>query len=387
MEKPISIKVTKSDKSPQGKRYKQFNSLINKINKLKVEYDLLQEQVRSGLVFFHAEIRPLQEKQQDLLVQEVKALHQLYPHQLFSRKDREKIAHMIVSHCSDLFQTGRDFEELTEIYNTHSGSTREDFEAEQKQVTAEMAEEMLRDFGIDIELDPDDDIEQIMEKAQAAAESKRLEEEAKSERPKTEKQRLKEERERKREKDIQKVSKNIYNELVKLLHPDREMDEAKKLEKTEAIQRVNEAYERNDLYALLNLQAEFLNKQGDELALMPDKEFKYYLEVLKAQEQELLYQFDTLGMVPGYEGYVYQNLCHPNPITMRSLRLKAVKEEKEGLKSYQHNLSLTKNAKILKDALQHFEIEEDDFSFSFFMEDELPFFPEMEQRKTKKKKK
>jgi hypothetical protein len=358
MEKPISINVTKSDKSSQAKRYKQFNALLDEINKLKLELAVLQEQMSSGQVFFNAKIKPLQDKRLALLAEDVRALHSLYPHKVFNNRDREKIAFLIVSHCENLFRAQYDFEGLTQIYNQYAEYTLEEQEAQRRQAKADLAEELNEDFGLDLEFDEDDDFEQIIEKAQADAERKRqAERETKG--PKTEKQQVKEERERRRQRDIHKVRKNIYNELVKLLHPDLEMDEAKKVEKTERIKSVNEAYERKDLFALLNLQAEYLNKQGDDLTLMPDKEFKNYLQVLKTQEQELLHQLNSVGIHQGFDAYIRQHLCHPNPITLKMLRKKAVLEEKEALKAYQHNLNLSKSATTLKEALQYFEVEED----------------------------
>jgi len=367
MKKPVSIKVAQSDKSPRAKRYKQFNTLLNKINKLKQELETLKEQMSSGLAFFHKEIRPLHQRQQDLMVKQVEALHRAYPHKTFGKKEREKIAHLIVVRCENLFQVqDRDFPELTEIFNFYSDQTREELAAEAKQANREMAEDMLHSFGLDIELDDEDDLEEILAKAEAAAERQKQEKAEKSaKRPKTERQQLKEEQERQKEKDIQKVSKNIYSELVRLLHPDREQDEAERVIKTSAIQRVNEAYERNDLFELLNLQAEYLQKEGDQLTLLPEKEFKYYLDVLRSQEQELQQTLNMSKFIPGTEGYVAQFFCHPNPNTMQVMRQRAVREEKEALKSYQHNLDLAKDLKALKDALRYYEIEDEDDFGSF----------------------
>lgn len=391
MKKPISIKVAQSDKSPRAKRFKQFNTLLNKINKLKQELETLKEQMSSGLAFFHQEVKPLHQRQQDLMVKEVEALHRAYPQKTFGKKDREKIAHLIVSRCENLFQVqDRDFPELTEIFNFYADQTREELAAEAKQLEREMAEDMLHSFGLDIELDDEDDLEEILAKAEAASERQEQEKAEKSaKRPKTERQQLKEEQERQKEKDIQKVSKNIYAELVRLLHPDREQDEAQRAVKTTAIQRVNEAYERNDLFELLSLQAEYLQKEGDQLSLLPEKEFKYYLDVLRSQEQELQQTLNMSKFMPGIEGYVAQFFCHPNPNTMQIMRQRAVREEKEAIKSYQHNLNLAKDLKALKDALRYYEIEEDDefMSFEDFFGEIDAYTEEMEKGKKGGKKK
>jgi hypothetical protein len=377
MKKPISIKVNTNDKSPQAKRHKQFNNLLNKINKLKDEQELLKAQVQSGVAFFYEQIKPLHIKQQDLKVEQILALDRAYGEKIFKKKDKEKIAHLIETAAIELFEVDdREFEEIIPIFEKYSEYTHEEVKQGQKQETIDMTEEMLRQMGVDINIDEEDELGDIMEKLKEAAQKKMQEEtekaEAKNKRPKTEKQQQKEDLERQKEKDIQKVSKNIYNELVRLLHPDRESDEAKRAEKTEAIQRVNEAYERNDLYQLLTLQAEFLNKDGRELALMPEKEFKYYLQVLKKQQADLEEQIMFMGMVPGIEGFVIQNLCNPNTYLMELSRKQFLQQEKKVIKGIQNNLDLAKDPKSLKIALQDFEIDDDDddddLDFDSFLE-------------------
>ena len=393
MKKPISIEVAQNDNSSRAKRYKEFNTLLNKINQLKLQLETLQAQVSSGLAFYHQEILPLYLKQQNLLMEEVQALHRAYSHPIFGRNDRKKISALILSHCHSLFQdTDRDFSVLTDIYNFYADQTREELEAEKKLLDQERAEAMLRSFGLDVELEDEDDLETILSKARVAAERKQeearehAENEARSAR--SEKQKVKAERERQKEKDIQKVCKNIYGDLVRLLHPDREIDESKKAAKTEAIQQVNEAYERNDLFELLRLQAEFLQKEGDALTQLPEKEFKYYLQVLKAQEQDLQTELNTTSKAPGLEGYISQNLCHANPITTQILRQRAAKEAKEALKSHQHNLKLAKDPIVLKEALRYYEVEADeaaDHDFDQLSEEMGDLFEKKGNGKKKKK--
>lgn len=42
--------------------------------------------------------------------------------------------------------------------------------------------------------------------------------------------------------------KTVYLKIASMIHPDREPDESKKVEKTELLQRVNKAYEQEDLF-------------------------------------------------------------------------------------------------------------------------------------------
>ena len=55
----------------------------------------------------------------------------------------------------------------------------------------------------------------------------------------------------------------IYKRLVKILHPDREMDEEKKLLKEAWMKRLTVAYEENDLTTMLQIEAEWGSKQQE----------------------------------------------------------------------------------------------------------------------------
>ncbi len=64
------------------------------------------------------------------------------------------------------------------------------------------------------------------------------------------------------EKDLlDKDIKQLYKELVLKLHPDKEMDESKKVSKTEILQDVNVAKENNDIYELLRIRIELLDTE------------------------------------------------------------------------------------------------------------------------------
>lgn len=62
----------------------------------------------------------------------------------------------------------------------------------------------------------------------------------------------------------QKGLSEIYKRLVKILHPDREMDEAKKLVKEAWMKRLTVAYEENDLTTMLQIEAEWGSEQKEK---------------------------------------------------------------------------------------------------------------------------
>jgi hypothetical protein len=88
--------------------------------------------------------------------------------------------------------------------------------------------------------------------------------------------------------------KSVYLKIASIIHPDREPDESKKAEKTELLQRVNKAYEQEDLFFLLKLQLEVeQSKQGSNKGLSTEQ-VKFYQQALEAQSQALKKQIQEL---------------------------------------------------------------------------------------------
>lgn len=88
--------------------------------------------------------------------------------------------------------------------------------------------------------------------------------------------------------------KTVYLKITAMIHPDREPDEAKKLEKTELLQKVNEAYAVQDLFYLLKLQLQLeINKVLSSKALSSEQ-VKFYQLSLEAQSQNLQSQLEEI---------------------------------------------------------------------------------------------
>ena len=75
-------------------------------------------------------------------------------------------------------------------------------------------------------------------------------------RRKTKAQRVQEAAARANQQQLESNTKTIYRQLARTHHPDLERDPTKQADKTAQMQRITEAYEADDLYALLQLLAE-----------------------------------------------------------------------------------------------------------------------------------
>lgn len=81
--------------------------------------------------------------------------------------------------------------------------------------------------------------------------------------------------------------KTVYLKITAMIHPDREPDEAKKLEKTELLQQVNESYAEQDLFYLLKLQLQLETNKGLSSKALSSEQVKFYQLSLEAQSQNL----------------------------------------------------------------------------------------------------
>ena len=88
--------------------------------------------------------------------------------------------------------------------------------------------------------------------------------------------------------------KTVYLKITAMIHPDREPDEEKKLEKTELLQQVNEAYAAQDLFYLLKLQLQLETNKGLSTKALSSEQVKFYQLSLEAQSQNLQSQLEEI---------------------------------------------------------------------------------------------
>jgi len=88
--------------------------------------------------------------------------------------------------------------------------------------------------------------------------------------------------------------KTVYLKIAATIHPDRETDETKKVEKTELLQRANEAYAAQDLFYLLKLQIQIEQNRGTSQKGLSAEQMKFYQLALDLQSQKLEDQIEEI---------------------------------------------------------------------------------------------
>lgn len=95
---------------------------------------------------------------------------------------------------------------------------------------------------------------------------------------------------RRRKQATQEVSqsvRDVYRRLASALHPDREPDAQARQGKTALMQQANQAYDRGDLLALLELQLRAEEVEAGHVAAADQRRLQHYVDVLQQQLAEL----------------------------------------------------------------------------------------------------
>ncbi len=361
-----------TDKKLLSPQQKEFNRLTKKIAQTREEIQMLSGLGQRISQRAALEMRPLVEKHNGYRADLVRLLDRMFRQHKFNKTETKKLSHIIMEISYELADAG--FEDLKEIYNFHSPD--EDFDtvnAEVEEITAAMMKEMASNmYGIEFDDDADVDTPEklqayIVEKMaeRAAAEEKRAQETKarRAEKPKTAQQlkaeakrAAQEEKRKQEEKKISQTVREVYMDLVKAFHPDREPDADEKIRKTAILQRVTAAYEANDLLALLQLQLELERIDGEHLDSLADDKLRYFNKSLNSQLAELdeeLWQIEgELAQMANRGPFDYFN---PHQVEWEFE--KSLKEIKKEVKRIKQDLELLRDPGVLKNWLRGYRIE------------------------------
>ncbi len=364
------------DKKLLSPQQKEFNRLTKKITQTREQIQALDGLGQRFHQRAALEMKPLVDKHQAHRADTVRLLDRMFRHHNFNKTETKKLRHLITEMSYELADAG--FDDLKEIYNFHSPD--KDFDAanaESDELTLAMMKEMASSM-YDIEFDEDADVdtadklrayvaEKLAQREAAEEQQANKSKSLKSEKPKTAQQlkaeakrAAQEEKRKQEEKKISQTVREVYMDLVKAFHPDRESDEAEKIRKTAILQRVTAAYEANDLLALLELQLELERIDGSHLDALADDKLRYFNKSLLSQLAELtdeLWEIERqLAQLANISHFGYFN-----PGQLEWAFEKSLKDIKKEIKEMKQNLELLRDFKALKEWLGGYHVKEEDW--------------------------
>jgi len=299
-EKVLVPQITVQGKGTLTKLQREFNSKVNRINALKNQLAERQALVVQARTRVEAELRPLVRQLVAKRIELVKLLDRSYDIGIFRKRERDKIAYLIIDIASSLIEA-HGVAELVSLHDTYADVPYAEAVHQgvgERMEEPDFEEEREHPEGTTAYHDGLERQQEEPERGGAARESAGT---------KTKAQIAKEEKAKAELHNISKASRRLYTDLVKLLHPDREQDEAVKLWKEEAMKQITSAYKQDDFFELLRLQTEHTREQGSGMSELPEKQLKYYLKILNQQVRELEAEHAAFNLSP--EGNFYRLYC------------------------------------------------------------------------------
>ena len=229
-----------------------------------------------------------------------------------TKRQMRQLKAYITMHMQDAFKHCEPTKEMIKLYDKYSIDLTYQEEVDNaNEVDKESFLEILKaQFGIDIdpnELDKPD--EEGMAKLKEILDKHFKEQkEASEKKPKNKKQIEKEARQKLVEEIRNTSIREIYIALAKVLHPDTSSDESDKKLKEEIMKKVVKAYEDKDLYLLMKLEMDYMEK--DQILNTNIDKIKIYTSILKDQLKTLRIKQEMQVYDPRYIHIMEFNTGH-----------------------------------------------------------------------------
>ncbi|KWK18988.1 J domain-containing protein [Burkholderia stagnalis] len=367
----VSI-ASDSGKTVLSKGQKAFNALIKQIEKRRKRLSAWEHVMPAFQKRYVDELLPLERAWTELRTTMTFRLDEASERKGLTKAEQRTISTLIASLAGDLLDANADAR-LKAIYNRHGGT---DYDVEMAAEFATMKAELEAMLGI--ELDDDLDMsahDEVLQHVRAKLEQERARDEAnkrarearRAERQKSAKQLAKESQQQAEQVELSQSIRDVYRKLASALHPDREPDPLERERKTSLMQRVNQAYDRNDLLKLLELQLELEHIDQHAINQISEDRLKHYNKILKEQvaelDQEIRHVESHLRFAYGLSPYV-----EVSPDTVLLNLAREIIRREQDIRGLKEEMPLFDDLGSLKRWLKELKRQQ-----SAFPVDEMPF--------------
>ncbi len=347
----VSIAPT-HNKASLSKGQKAFNSLIRQIEKRRNRLRTWESVMPTFQKQYVDELLPLERVWNELQARMVHRLDDAWDQKGLTKTERRMISELIVDLAGDLIDDNGDAR-LKGIYNRHSQSDYDSEAAAELEDMKSVLETILGvELGDDLDMrSPDEVLERAHtrmreQRAQQATEDQ-AGEERHAKRKKSAKQLAAQARQEAEQAQLGQSIREVYRKLASALHPDREPDPAERARKTALMQRVNQAYGKNDLLKLLELQLELEHIDQRTINDISEDRLKHYNKILKEQLGEL--DREILHVEAGFRhSYGIAPLIDASPDTALRHLANEITGLRRGIRDLEEDLLVLEDLKTFK---------------------------------------
>lgn len=270
-----------ADLTPQQRK---LNRLIDKIEQQQLELKQWQQAQEQIQQYTRQTLMPVYHELHTVLFQQLEQLWKHLHEAEFSKAEATqldvKIQYLAAYLTDSQSLSGQQAEIVKEIYNYYQQYIEHSQARKNKKQSLKDVELFFADDDTLDQVAPEDFGEWDREKYRQAREQAML---------KRQQEKLEQ-----AAKLAEQSLKTVYLKIAATIHPDREPDESKKVEKTELLQRANEAYAAQDLFYLLKLQIQIEQNRGVSQKGLSADQLKFYQLALDMQSQKLDGQIEEI---------------------------------------------------------------------------------------------
>lgn len=277
--------------SPQEKK---LNRLIDQIEQLKRDLAAWKNAQSEIQAYSRKHFMPVYAALHDVLFKQLEQLWNSLSQYEFNKADTAQLENKIHALAKMLkaskLLNPQQLQKVDELYAYYQQTA----EHAQNKKSKKKNNSDTKDLSVNDTLDDPNEIDETAEWENAEREHEDWRGEKYGQAREQAKQKRQQEKREQAEKLAEQSLKTVYLKIAASIHPDREADEAKKIEKTELFQRANEAYEQQDLFYLLKLQLQVESSQSATQKGLSADQIKFYKMALDAQCQKLQSQINDL---------------------------------------------------------------------------------------------
>ncbi len=307
---------------PLSKEQNAFNKKVKEIKNLKKELEDLSKALEIAQEEYRKKVIPLQNDFIGLTKERLRILSDYYWNEKLSKALKKDLLEVLITECQSLIAYGDSDEEVRKWLEEFENQMKVGWSEEDLKADAELDESFNKFFDGFLGDEEGNDFVEDSNYQTPGQKKKAAKQAAKDE--------------------VRKRSiKEIYRSLIKVFHPDKEMDETAKMEKEEISKEITQAYKKNDLLALLEFETSLLISDKARIKQIADDKLKVYNEVLTEQKRGLE---NKLYMLKMNNEAVYRGMCMKNSNKQKFLR-KVASELSERNDALVHQMFALQNDK------------------------------------------
>jgi hypothetical protein len=272
---------TRAPKTPQSLEQQRFQFLIRQIGDARKAFRDLEKRIEAFRQLRVQKLQPVRASLTRALRETIFAIDRLLDQHGWSRAEQAALRNILTGTAEVVIEVAGEDPEIKAVYNKHSNldfDTARDEDIQRLKAEAEAFTGF--DLGGDEGIRSEEDLVQRLYEEMASREGV-AEERNEARTPKPSKRSVD------NAQLARQALREIYRKLASAVHPDRESDAARRDEKNELMQRINQAYAADDLLSLFEIQIEIDQLDPEQIGDVGKQRLRHYNRLLAEQLEQL----------------------------------------------------------------------------------------------------